>query len=417
MFLVLATTTLRCATSEDAPDRKVPGGVVDSGADQGTGGSVSDAASDGAEAASDAALDGGTDAVADTSEDATGDGSPDANTEAEAAADAASGDRLLVVGRNGQSVLFGESAGGSFTTNNVTFAAASVPALVSTGFGALSVVRRASDNELDSATWSPSGGWSSLSAIGTGGASIASPALATQGDVHLVFLGTDNKMYENRWTQPTGWQGFGPVSASGVQSFGPSAPTASPLPSPAFLIAQEGSDGDLYTQSFSGSWQSAQAHNLLVSVRAGTPPTATPEGSGALVAYVETGTNKILWTQGSGATWTSPAAVSGATTTDPVSLTTLSNGNVVLAYRGQDQLIYASIFQGSSFSTPGAVSTAYLATGSPSLAPGIAGHVAEILFVSGGAILSSSLSSSVWSTPVPLATGGYQAVSATTYTP
>jgi hypothetical protein len=402
-FFFIAALGFGCATTEDESNRKVPGGYADAGADQSTSGG-----SGGSGGKSDSSAAGGTggaeDSGSDVAEDATDADTSDAN-DAGPDADAGPTGKLVLIGRSATQVLFGAKEAGSWTTSTATFGAASTPAITSTSSGALAVVRR-SDNELDYATWAPGVGWSALFPVGVGGATIGTPALSRHADALLVFLGTDNKVYENRWNGT--WQGFTPVTAGSVQSFGPSAPALGALPAPAYVIAQEGSDGDLYTQTWSTTWQAAHGHGLLVDVRPGTSPSVARHGTNAVVVYVEAGTDKILWTEGAGTTWSNPLAIGSSTTTDPVALTTLDNGDVLLAYRGKDQKVATSILSGTSFSAPMPFSDD--ATGSPSVAPGIDGHLAEIAFLTGGAVVASSLEAGSWSTPAVVATGNQQAV-------
>jgi hypothetical protein len=412
--LLVGAAALRCATSEEEKDRKVPGGFADAGPDGGgtggTGGSGGSPADATTEAEVEAATDAGTDAAADAEMDASDADVADASDAAlEAEADAAPNEALLLVGRSTNSVVFAEKSGTAWSSTTQSFAATSVPALTLTGSGAIAVVR-AQNNELDFATWNGSS-WTTLSPVGVAGVTIGSPALARQNDALLVFLGTDNKIYENRYSAAGSWQGFLPVTVGSVQSFGPSAPSVAALGNSAFAIAQEGNDGDLYTQSWNTTWQAAHAHGLLVKLRPGTSPSVTPRGANVVVAYVETGSDKIIWTEGAGSSWSSPTAVPNATTVDPVALTTLDSGDVMLAYRGKDARVRASILSGTSFATPVLVSATDSAVGSPSVAPGVAGHTAEATFVSGGAILHSFLQSGVWSTPIVVATGGLEAMS------
>jgi hypothetical protein len=417
ILLFFAALGLRCATTEDEANRKVPGGFVDAASDQATsGGSGGNSGSggSGASGGTGGSEDSGHDVTLDVNDANIADATPEANDANDAGPDADAGPTgtLVLLGRSATQVLFGAKESGSWTTSTATFTAVSAPAITSTSTGALAVVRR-SDNELDYATWAAGVGWSALFPVGTAGATLGTPALARHSDALLVFLGSDNKLYENRWNGT--WQGFAPVTFGSVQSFGPSAPALGTLPAPAYVIAQEGSDGDLYTQTWSTTWQAAYGHGLLVDVRPGTPPSVARRGTNAVVVYVESGTDKILWTEGAGTTWSNPSAIGSASTTDPVALTTLDNGDVLVAYRGKDQKVATSILSGTSFSTP--VPFSDNATGSPSVAPGIDGHEAEIAFLTGGAVVASSLDAGSWSTPAVVATGNQEAVAITRIQP
>ncbi len=393
-----------CATGEDDPQRKKPGGVTDASSG-GSGGSTGDASAGSAgalDAASDDALDAAGDAIDDGSADAIADATTDAEDAGTDAADASTGARLLLVARS------------------VARTTLSAPAIAAHASGALTVVRD-QGNELSFATWDPqSAAWSSFSHVGAGGLTIASPALAAASGVHLAYLGTDNHLYSNVFSPGSGWQtSFTPVEFGGSHSFGPSAPALA-VSGSGVTLAQEGNDGNLYTQSFQAGWQASVAHQLLVKIAAGTSPAATfrPTQNQVVVAYVEVGTHKLLYIEGSGSTWSAPAAVhvSAASASTPA-LVGLPSGDVVIAYRSLDDKVYASVMTGSSFGAPVNVHPSLGTTTTPALAPGIAGRVAELAWVSGSSVQHASLTSSGWSGPTAVSAAGELAVALATHVP
>lgn len=412
---------VHCATSEDEPDRKKPGGYDDAGSDAGgtgggSGGSGGSGGGTGGSAGSEAGTDGG-DAAADAAEDAAPDGPADAAADADAAGPSG---RLLLVARSASDVTFGESTGGAWTTQSVSRATLSAPAIAATAWGAVVVVRDQSGNALSFSTWSPGGSWSSFAAVAAGGATIGSPALAAPGDVHLAFLGTNYNFYSNVYTQAGGWQAsFTNVEAGSVPSFGPSAPALA-VSGTGVTLAHEGNDHDLYTQDWQSGWQPAFGHGLTTPVKSGTPPASSqrPTTGKVVVAYVEETSNRLMWTEGSGTSWSTPVAVhSLAYSPSTPAVAGLPNGNVVLAYRAQDDKVYATLLTGSSFGAPVLVHPSLTTGASPAVAPGVGGHIAELAWVSGGSVQHSSLGGSGWSGPTAVAASGQQAVALATQLP
>jgi hypothetical protein len=412
---LLCSLAVHCATGEDDTNRKKPGGYAgsDGGGSGGSSGSgaTSSGGTEGGSDASDAAPDGDGSAG---SAGTTGDGAADV-------IDAGPSARLLLVARSDTQLTFGETAGTSWTTKNVAHSTLSTPAIAAHPSGAIAVVRASTGNTLSWSAWDPANGaWSALAGVAAGGMTIASPALAaTASDVHLAFLGTDNKLYSNVYAAGSNsWQStFTDVQAGGVPSFGPSAPALAAA-STEVTLAQQGQDGDLYTQLWQGGWQTALAHGPSAKIQA--PPAATfePISGKAIVAWVETGTQRLMWIQGWASSWTSPVAVHAeAFSPSSPALAALTGGKVVLGYRAPDDKVYASVMSGGSFGQPVLVHPSLGTTTSPAVAPGVGGHLAELVWVSGSSLQHSSLGASGWSGPTAVAAAGHQAVALATWTP
>ncbi len=357
------------------------------------------------------AADAPADVATDTSVDAGAEAGDAAADAAADAADAGPAGTLLLVSRNASSVTFGEWSGGSWKTSAVSLSTLSAPALVADTWGGLVVLRATAQDELTYASWS-AGTWSSPAAVGTAGWTIGAPALASAGDAHLAFIGTDFKYYTADYASGA-WSGsFAPVTVGANPSFGPAAPALAARGTER-VLAFEGSDGDLYTQMGSSSaWQTAYAHGLTVDVLTGVSPALVARsGSTSYVAvYAETG-GALMWTQGTGTAWSTPAAVaSGATSASSPALVALGGGDVLLAYRGQDDKLHTSQLSGGTWSTPEAPYPTSTLTASPALARGIAGHSAEVAFISGGGTLVGSLTGSGWGTATPVVSNQQQAV-------
>jgi hypothetical protein len=282
-------------------------------------------------------------------------------------------------------------------------------------------VRDQAGNTLAFSSWDPASSvWSAFAPVGAGGATLGTPALAAPAFAHLAFLGTDNKLYANVYTPGSGFQAtFSNVQAGSVQSFGPSAPALA-VSGNGVTLAQEGDDGDLYTQAWQGGWQSAVPHALSVDMKPDTPPAATGRAgtNDVLVAYIESGTNRVMWTEGSGSSWTSPVALhSTASSPSTPALAGLPNGDVIVAYRALDDRVYATILNGAVAPEPTLVHASLGTTTTPALAPGVGGHIAELAWVSGGSVQHASLGTSGWSSSVAVAANGELAVALATQLP
>jgi hypothetical protein len=316
-----------------------------------------------------------------------------------------------LVSRNASGVTFGEWSGTSWKTSTASLSGLSAPALVADSWGGLAVLRASAQDELTYATWS-AGAWSSPAAVGTAGWTIGTPALAAAGDAHLAFIGTDFKYYTADYASGAWSSSFAPVTAGSNPSFGPAAPALAAR-STERVLAFEGSDGDLYTQMWSsGGWQAGYGHGATVKVLAGVSPAVVARGASTswVVVYAQTG-GALMWTQGTGTAWSAPAAIaSGASTASPPALVALDGGDVLLAYRGQDDKLHTSQLSGGTWSTSESPYPTSTTTASPALARGIAGHTAEVAFVSGGGALVGSLTSGGWGTPTPVVSNQQQAV-------
>jgi hypothetical protein len=307
-----------------------------------------------------------------------------------------------------------------WTTTTLNDASLDRPAVTLTsGSAGLAVIRSTSNGgELRAATWTP-GAWTVPAAI-PGDTSRASPALtAYQGIAELVFHGNDFKDYFAEhvatWS-PTAE----PVGSASNQSFGPSPATIAAL-SADTIVAFAGQNGDLYDQTrTAGAWAAAHAHGLTGGGTVSLSPAITTltVGGDLMIAYVRSSDSHILSTVRSAGIWSTPAPVdANAFTGDPVSLATLSNGQVLLAYRGQDFNVYWLLYSESagSWSTPSPLATPNFSTPSvPAIAAGIRGADAELVFIdaSTSVLKHARLSGTTWSTPVTVGGSGLAGVGA-----
>ena len=108
-----------------------------------------------------------------------------------------------------------------------------------------------------------------------------------------------------------------------------------------------------------------------------------------------------------GASWSAAANITNATSVDPAALLALAGGEVLLAFRGTDAKLYAVSYLGGSWGgvSPPLIGGATI-VGSPSLAKGQGGALAELAYVGtdGAAYHSRLLASRNWSAPVQIGT-------------
>ncbi len=430
VFAFVPTGLVACATGDQPPVTHGP----NFGPDGGEGGPSSDAPSDreGDTAASDAPHDGASDTALDTSPSDSAvdtgtrsDSSPgDTGAPGDSAPDT-SGDgsscpsTLAIVGGNANTVFGATSQGGvSWAVTTLTGSSTSVPAIVALAGGGFTAVFRAGNNGLFATTYA-SATWSPLSAIGTALTS-AAPAVAAVGTgAHLVYLGTDGNFYHGTYTA-AGWDAatdkVGVQGDAGfVQSFGPSAPAiAAPGAMPSgFLMAQDGNDGFLYTQGWSGSWSGA-VQDGAASVTTVPPAMVALQGgmNDLLVVFNHQADFKLYATARNASTmaWSAPALIdANAFTNDPVALAPISNGRAVMVYRGTNQVPYTSVFDPSMaapWSTPAPlVASMPTVNPIPSVAPGVCGDDAVAVYapITGGTEVEVvHFAGGVWSSPTPV---------------
>ena len=301
------------------------------------------------------------------------------------------------------------SGGASSGPSLVPFGAGYLGALVGTG--------AASDLPLKGTAFT--GSWASPAAIGSALAH-GVPGLAVTGSsAHLVYWGSDDKFYHGTYSGSAWDAASDPVQASGgTQSFGPSAPAVAAVGS-ALVVVQAGQDGVLYDQSWTGSWQAANAHAGTSLVTSLSPAIVGLHGGTAdlMVVFVNAGdaaSYYLEYTTRTGGTWSAPADVydqSGnvAYAGSTPSLAALPGGGAVLAWQGGSPAYpYVSVYTaGSGWSAPQAVSADTLAS-TPSVAPGICGATLALAYVKAdGTVAFTSASGGPWTTPelLPGATG------------
>jgi len=344
----------------------------------------------------------------------------DALTDGTKKSDASSCKGTVALAGGTTSVAFAGTSvdGAAWVVTSLTTASAQTnPALSSFGGGFTTVFTASVTDMLESSVYASSS-WSS--AAGADGSTctavptaFGAPALAAIGTtLHSVYLGTDNKLFHGTFTA-SGWdcQSDPLTPSGGTQSFGPSAPAAAGVGS-SLIAVFDGSDSNLYTQSWTaGTWAATQQ---IVGATVGTIPPAlialTGGSSDLMVVYANAVDNKLYWATRSGGTWSTPALTNAmAFSLQPVSVAPLPAGGAVLSFLGTDTNGYGMTFDPTS-STPWAPPVALLAGGqpltvAPTVATGICGADAVAALVQPAGIDLVTLSSGTWTPPAAPVTG------------
>jgi hypothetical protein len=342
--------------------------------------------------------------IVDSAVDAPADSSAPADTGGDASVCPSA---LAVVGGSATSAFGAISHGGAWTVSNLAGSAASVPALVRLAGGFHAVFREATTNALAYGIFGST--WSALAPIGAA-TTIDLPALGSVGaELHLVYRGSDSKFYHGKFSA-NAWDGAtDPVSFGGAQSFGPSAPSAASAGGD-LVIAQDGSDGYLYDQSWGTSWMAASQHATAM-VGSVAPSLATPNGGAydLFVVFVHQGDFKLYWSGRAAGAWSAPALIDvNAYTSYPVALAPLPAGHFVMLYEGSNQAPYYSLYDPAA--TPPWTAPRALVTGTspilpspPTVAAGVCGYDAVATYAGTAAVQVVTLSGGTWSVPSPIA--------------
>jgi hypothetical protein len=410
-------------TIHDGGSDALPDGFVDATLDVGfdTGGDApADAAEGGssdASDASDAQAEAGTDATLDAMGDAPADAPPpDASgcTTVSSACPA-----VLLLAGSATSVLGGQLYGSaSWSTSALIDTTLFSPSLTfgpsQTGVG---VVISAVGGSVDAVTWSAAGGWTSFASL-AGTTARSAPSLDGHGGsvVHLVYQDTaflyDYLAYTGTWSAPA------PVGPGGAQSYGPVAASIAARGTDATVAFIDGLSPDVNFAAqqdlTGGTWQT---RNDLAGPESFTiAPSIVALGAGPelLTVFVQ-GDSQVMFATRTSGTWTAAAAVTSATTSDPVAVAALPGGKAILAFRGTDTMLYWSTYASGAWSTVAPFATPNVAVDvSPAVTHGVGGFDAEIGYVSAGALSHARLSGAAWSTPTLVGGSGLVGVAIAT---
>lgn len=255
---------------------------------------------------------------------------------------------------------------------------------------AMALIRRA-DTVIRYVTWTPAGfsGWSSID--GTVVTSAAVSAHATDTAIHVSFYGTNSRHFYALTTDATTFA----IKAEDVnstpsnpnnQAFGPYPASVAALPTGP-IVAYAGDDKDLYTHERNAmeEWPAVD-HNAGISV-AEVPAIVTYGGNPLrdVLIVVMRGVpmgNQLYWTARESGTWTTPAEITSAKSTEPV-LLALPNGDAILTYRDDNKKVWWTRFTGidAKWSAPQQPPGDMAAKLKPALALGAGDAEVELLFV------------------------------------
>jgi hypothetical protein len=409
-FWVLPAFAIACSSSSD---NQTHGPVVDAGEDTATD-NPPDGSPDGGSPGKDGGHKegGGSDAKAD------GGGTPEASTKDGSKADASSCKGTVALAGGTSTVGFGATSvnGGAWNVTSLpTTSTASNPALVPFAGGFMAVFTAETVDTLQYSLYAKSS-WSTAANADAASCTAAptafgDAALAAIGStLHSVYLGTDYDFFHGTYTSGSWDCGSDPLTPSGgSQSFGNSAPSAASVGS-SLIAAFDGTDGNLYTQSWtSGAWAAA---TQLIGASVGTSPVPNPPTlialtggtSDLMIVYENAGDTKLYSTTRASGTWSTPALTNmNAYSSEPVSVAPLPAGGAVLTFLGTDGNPYGMTFDPTAstpWSTPVAITTGSLPLPTPpTVAAGVCGvdAIAEVVQTDGVELVT--LSAGTWSTP------------------
>jgi hypothetical protein len=382
-------------------------------------------ASDGASTQGSHDAGGKTDGSKEAASDASGPGQDDASDASSTGDTSAAGDdggctsTTLLLGGSSSSLFSAVAVGTSaLSASPITGSATTPPALVAFGGGFQALFTATGDaggaNAIYAASFGASG-WSTPAPLGGSADAIGAPSIAVVGStVQGAYLNASHLLFHAAFS--TSWDmGADPVRPSdgGAQAFGPVAPVAVGT-STQFVIAYQGSNELPYAQTWTSGagWDdgvSLGGATLLASSGLAVAP--LQGGSADMIAvFVEsggscTGATGCLYAttrDGSSKSWSSPALVNAAAYTPATpTLTTMTGGRALLAWKGGNGEGYASVYTAGAsppWSTPAQLTSMTLAS-APSLAQGVCGDDAVAAFVSSGQVYTTHFASGAWTTP------------------
>jgi len=247
----------------------------------------------------------------------------------------------------------------------------------------------------------------------------AAPSVAVLGaKVHALFQGavdqgTDHP-FVTTWDAANKWSAAAQIDLNVF-----SQATAGLGASGAELLAVYGGGNDfLYGVRFAGgSWQLPVVSFVDAAMapeqsnKAVTPAVVGLDGGGWLVVFQEKANPaQLRWLTTNGVIHAPSKVLTGALSSSPVSLAAIPNG-AVLAFRGTDNGVYATVLDGGANGTWGPIEriggAATTTLASPAVAAGVCAHRAELVYTDAAdsSVRHASLESGAWST-VPAAVGG-----------
>jgi hypothetical protein len=304
---------------------------------------------------------------------------------------------VLVLAGGSQTAYVGElHPGGAWSTTalaGVTVDGVAVGALASgqaVGLLRFTKPNDPQDNALLYTVFTPAskGGpsfWSPFTAIGPSVTTRGAPSLDGTGNIaQVVFHGMDYKHYyaawSGSWAPPAEAVGTG-----GGQSYGPSPASIASRGGDATVLFHSGASNPVNATTSrdrsAGAWQGTQQLATGANFNLG-PVVCAPASGPELVAVWVRADNQIMAATRAAGVWSPAAAIANAFTLDRPALTALTGSGAMLAFRGTDGKLYASLFSNASFQAPMAIANPNVAlSGTPAVAHGAGGATAELAYV------------------------------------
>jgi len=278
---------------------------------------------------------------------------------------------------------------------------------------------RLHDATLVAATWDACRAeFSALASVGVAASTAARPALVGGGAGDLVFRGAVNGDQRYYWAHFDG-AAWGAIATQGnfLSTLAPTAVRAGGAVHAIFA----GTDGNLWdgVVQAAGGGTSTQ----LTGNTSGMAPAAAVAPGGA-IHVVYTGTNQHLYWFVAGAPATvhdlcdGQAAGCFIVTDAAPALAFASDGNAVAVWHGTDGKLYASRLAGTQWGAASAISGSDTTTLAPAIAGGVAGSLADVVYVrSDGTPRHAQLTSGGWQAPVTVAAAALTGAPALAATP
>ena len=315
---------------------------------------------------------------------------------------------LILAGTTTASHLAARYApGGSWDTTRLTGVTQSGPGLALLDDGtAVGLVRNNTDNLLRYTVFN--GSWSAFADVAAGVTTRAKPSLGSGPVVQAVFQGEDFKHYSMSFTG-SNWSAVDPVGVRSPQTqvFGPSAPVLLNRAAGAFTVAyMEGSTNRATTVDYLPTlWQFSTNVSGEVTDYAISPSIVAPtSGPSMLVTWLSG--SQFRYSTSTAGVWTAAANITSALSFDSAALVALAGGEVLMAFRGTDAKLYAVSYSGSSWGIPAQLLSGATIVGSPSMAKGQGGALAELAYVGtdGAAYHLRLAANRTWGAPVQIGT-------------
>ena len=290
-------------------------------------------------------------------------------------------------------------------------------ALLDDGTG-VALVRNNANDLLKYTRWT--GTWSALADVGPGVTTRGKPSIGGGATAEAVFQGglapdggVDfkhfNATFNGSWGA-IGQVGIPRVGGNNAQVFGPSAPVVLVRGSTVTVAYIEDNTNRPTAIDFAGTlWQAPANLSGETTDYWNSPSLVAPtSGPSMLAVWLSDVGNQYRFSSFTGSTWSPPLSIVSALSYDPAALLALPGGEVLMAFRGTNGLLYTvSYVAGWVTPTQFALPLGVSIVGAPALAKGQGGALAELAYVGAdGAAYHSRLGVSPrsWSTPVQVGT-------------